>query len=207
MRRTPMALGLVLLTACPVLADCKDEVAAAFAKQRNSGAFRMDVSMINERGPISMSVEYQLPGRMHQVVKELVNPQPSETLLVDGNAWTNSGQGWTSLKNEEAEALAQQVKETVVDPPKELTGYTCLGKVALDGKEYFAYRGEEPRGAAATGLPDSVVPLRQVYVDPETGLPALTTAAIKERADKPFFKARYTYPTDIKIDPPPSTGK
>jgi hypothetical protein len=43
---------------------------------------------------------------------------------------------------------------------------------------------------------------RTVFVDPQSALPAHDLTAQENQLDHPGRKVQYTYPTDIKIDPP-----
>jgi len=194
--------GLALLAAPALAATCKDEVAAAFEKQRKTNSFRMVTNMVSAEGPVQMTVDYILPNKMHQTIKALTNPNPAETILVFDRAWTNEGKGWTSAPPELADQLSKEISETVLEPPSKFIDYACLGRVAVDGKEYFAYRAQEDTREKIPGAPQADPPLRLLYVDPETGLPARNVAALKGREDKPFFKTVYAYPKDIKIEPP-----
>ncbi|MGK3882474.1 hypothetical protein ABI028_15835, partial [Enterococcus faecium] len=80
MRLKLHATALLLIPAA-VHAECKDEVLAALDKQRKSKAFRMETSLVSESGPVSMSIDYLPPGRMHQVVTTKVDNKTSETIL------------------------------------------------------------------------------------------------------------------------------
>jgi hypothetical protein len=40
------------------------------------------------------------------------------------------------------------------------------------------------------------------YVDALTGLPASNVLIVSGREDKPLFKATYSFPLDIRIEPP-----
>lgn len=194
--------GLALLSAPALAATCKEEVAAAFEKQRKAGSFRMVTNMVNEQGPVQMTVDYILPNKMRQTVKALANPNPVETLLVFDRAWTSEGKGWTAAAPELADQLTKEIAETVLEPPSKFIDYACLGKVTVEGKELFAYRAEEDTTQKIPGTAQTDPPLRLLYVDPETGLPARNIVALKGREDKPFFKTVFTYPKDIKIEPP-----
>lgn len=195
--------GLVLSTA-PALATCKEEVAAAFEKQRNGGSFRMTTNMVSEQGPLEMTIDYILPDRMHQTVKVATNPAGVETILVKDSAWTSEGKGWVPVPSEFVDEIVKQMNETALKPPSEFIDYACLGKVAVEGKEYFAYRSQEDTTTKIPGTPQSDPPVRMFYVDPETGLPARNIVSTESRMDKPFFKTVYTYPKDISIEPPPA---
>lgn len=204
MHRVLTALIVIAATAAPALATCKEEVAQAFEKQRNAKSFRMVTNMIGEQGPIEMTIDYILPNRMHQTVKPLLNPDTVETVLVVDKGWTKPGDGkpWEPVPAEFVDELTKQISDTVLRPPTDLIDYACLGKVSLDGKEYFAYRAQEDKTKVIPGAPQADPPVRMFYVDPATGLPARTIVSTESRIDKPFFKTVYTYPADIAIEAP-----
>ncbi len=200
------ALAILAATAAPVFATCKEEVAQAFEKQRGAKSFRMVTNMVSEQGPIEMTIDYILPNRMHQTVKPLLNPNVVETILVVDRGWTKPGEGkaWEQAPAEFVDELTKQMDETVLRPPSEFVDYACLGKVSVDGAEYFAYRAQDDKTKVAPGAPQADPPVRMFYVDPGTGLPARNIVSTESRIDKPFFKTVYTYPADIAIEPPPA---
>lgn len=214
MRRLSTALALML--ACGTthaFADCKSEVEAALKKQRESGAFRMEVDMISQDGPMKMTVEYKLPDRMRQVVRLAIDPKPVETVLVGQKAWSNHGEGWTPLAPDLTSGLIQQFRETVGGEMAGVGTFDCMGSVVVDGQEVMSYRGydEQPGSERIVGKaaeeakskpkePDT--PVRMFYTDPKTGLPVRSVFGRASRLDRPVFKAVYTYPSDITIEEP-----
>lgn len=206
LRFCALVLGAGLF-ATPAFATCKEEVDAAFAKQRGTTSFRMVTKLPSEQGPLEMTVDYKLPDRMHQTVETKLTKSKVETILVGEQAWTNEGKGWVTVPSEFVGEIAKQMKETVVEPPKNELEYACLGTVTVDGRELRAYRVEEatPKPAAGAKPPDP--PTRMLYVDAATGLPARTTAAQVAKPDKPFLETDYSYPTDITVAPPKVEAK
>ena len=219
MRRGLLSALLIAGVSAPALADCRAEVMEALEKQRTSGAFRMETQMLGEQGPMKMVVDYKLPDRVHQTVTVVINPVPVETILVGDKAWINDGKGWSELGGEQAKELADQVKQTVGQSlAPDLGSFACLGTVVVDGRELISYRSEDdaPKDEAVKEIkhkktPEELAkekeqqekaPVRMFFIDPATGLPARTTYALKNKLDKPFFKAVYSYPKDIKIEPP-----
>lgn len=192
-------------------AGCSKEMGLALENQRKSGAFRMDVTMIAEQGPVKMSVDYQLPDRMRQVVTMVLNPaKPVETILVGNKAWSNQGEGWSVLSDELTRDLVEQVKQTVVEKPEDVGRWECLGKLTVDGTEFSAYQGGESGpvdlspGAKQKPKNEAV---RIIYVDPATGLPARSIFARPDKMDRPIFRAVFSYPKDLKIEPPAVSAK
>lgn len=186
--------------------QCSKEMGLALENQRKSGAFRMDVFMIAEQGPVKMTVDYVLPDRMRQVVTMVLDPKPVETILVGSKAWSNQGAGWTPVSDEITRDLVEQVQQTVSERPESVGRWECLGKLTVEGAELTAYQGGETGPVDLS--PDAAKKpkneaVRIVYVDPATGLPARSIFARPEKIDRPIFKAVYSYPKDLKIEPPP----
>lgn len=190
--------------------QCSQEMAVALDNQRKSGAFRMDVFMIAEQGPVKMSVDYLLPDRMRQVVTMVLDPKPVETVLVGSKAWSrqvagDKGGAWSAVSDEVTRDLVEQVQQSVAEKPEDVGRWECLGKLTVEGTEFNAYQGGE---TGPTDLsPDAQKKpkneaVRIIYVDPATGLPARSIFARPDKLDRPIFKATYSYPKDLKIEPP-----
>ena len=210
-----MAAVVAAGTAAEASQKCSQEMGVALDNQRKSGAFRMDVFMISEQGPVKMTVDYQLPDRMRQVVTMVLDPKPVETVLVGGKAWSRQaasgksdgakGGEWSAVSDEVTRDLVEQVKQSVAEKPEDVGRWDCLGKLTVEGTEFNAYQGGE---TGPTDLsPDAQKKpkneaVRIIYVDPTTGLPARSIFARPDKLDRPIFKATYSYPKDLKIEPP-----
>jgi hypothetical protein len=205
MRRLLLVISLLGSMAPPALADCRDEVSAALERQRKASAYRATISTVNERGPIRIDMAYVLPDRMHQTVKVVLEPGATETILVGSKAWIKRpGGNWEPLPQADMNELRDRMLETVVEAPKELADYECLGKTIVDGEELVAYRRDD-RTALPTGkkvAPPEGTPERILYVHPLTGLPMRDIAAPRGRPEKPFHKTVYSYAQDILVEPP-----
>lgn len=201
MRITGYGLGVVVVMATcgSAFADCKQDVADAFEKQRKLSAFRLETRMINERGPVKMTVDYVLPDRMHQTVKAVIDPAATETILIGKQAWVSKGQGWQQLPAEGALQVAEAMQQSVVKGEEEQPKFDCLGYVNVDGKKLQAYEAMEDKAAPPNQ------PVRMIYIDPITGLPVRSIVAQKNKLDRPFFRQDYTYSLDIKVEPPETT--
>ncbi|MHB8912701.1 MAG: hypothetical protein ACYC42_08650 [Lysobacter sp.] len=212
-----------LLTAVTVLiaagssahADCKDEVAAALERQRKTSGFRMKTKMLSEQGLVNMTVDYVLPDRMRQVITSTLEPKPVETVVIGRDGWSRmEGEDWHPLHPQVADAMAAQMQETLGENQEGSLGeFDCLGKQPVDGQSYLAYRGENqepgpqnlsPGATEKPKLPDR--PVRVIFVDPTTGLPARSIFGRADKLEKPVFEAIYSYPIDIKVDAPKFPG-
>lgn len=189
----------LVLWAAPALGagkSCKAEVEAAFVKQRSSKAFSMVANLNGESGPVEITVEYLPPDRMRQMIVA-PNQTPLETVLVGTRAWSRQGGAWEELMPAIAQTIIAQVREAVIEPPKDVGEFECLDKATVDGKQYLAYRSVEKTVAmGAGGTPVH----RTVYVDPETGLPAVNIVVEEKEGAVPLFRGVYAYPTDLVIE-------
>ena len=205
MRPLFTALGLALAAmTVQAHADCRGDVSSAFAKQREAKAFRMEADVISVQGPMKMTVDYVLPDRIRQKVVIAVQPQPVEAVLIGLKAWANEGKGWAEAPADIKEELDKQLRAVAEETPDQLVDFECMGKQMIDGVELAAYRAQEgPKdmspGADKKPKSDTT---RIIYVDPAKGLPVRTIIARPDKLDRPLFKAVYTYPTDLKIEPP-----
>ncbi len=194
-----IALAVSTAPALSAGASCKDQVAAAFLKQRSSRAFTMTAQLKGENGPVELTIEYQPPDRMHQKIVA-PNQQPLETVLVGTRAWNRQGAAWEELMPAIAQTIIAQVREAVVEPPKEVGEFECMDKATIDGKEYLAYRSVEKGGADARGSTVTRPVHRTIYVDPKTGLPAMNIVEEDKPGADPLFRGVYAYPTDLVIE-------
>jgi hypothetical protein len=200
--------GLALLIA-PIghaHADCTAEVEAAFAKLRSGKAFRQETKITDEqKGTLSMKVDYILPDRMHQRVSLGDAPATMETIVVGAKVYSNGGQGWAEVPEKYATAVAAQLR-TVAEPPKSQLAYECLGDKALEGKTFVAFSAklppvEEPtKGSSATEQKQPNI--QTLYVDKVTGLPARNIVTASNAPDKRLFDGTFSQPADLAINEP-----
>jgi hypothetical protein len=213
MRGMLTALALLIAASGAAEAACKDEVSAALERQRKSSGFRMQTVMLSQDGVVNMTVDYVLPDRMHQTLSSVKDPTPVETILIGKQAWSRQGGPWTLLQPETTDQLVEQMKNTVGEDEAKLTDFDCLGKQAVAGKDVLAYQGEnqdpnEKKDAAAKDQPKAPDrPIRVIYVDPTTGLPIRSVFSRANKLEKPIFEANYSYPIDIKVEPPKLDAK
>ena len=210
MRISLLALSAYVLSAAGAWADCTSEVNAAFAKLRKSAAFNMQTTITNLQGTLTMSNDYVLPDRMHQrITVSSTDTGGMEMILIGEKAWSNQGSnGWAPLPPPFVEKIAKQMKETVVEPPKDTSEFECLGDVAFEGKTYAGYRTKR-RAAAVTGQPgptkaaaEAAPNVQTVYVDKQTGLPARNIVTSETDPKKRLFDGSFSLRDGLKIEPP-----
>jgi hypothetical protein len=201
MRNIALALAALALVSTSAVADCTSEVNDAFAKLRKSGAFRMETKIFNPAGALTMSNDYVLPDRMHQSVSmESGAKGAMEMILISGKAWSNQGNaGWAEVPSDFAAKIAQQMKETVAEAPKDESKFECLGDVDFEGKKYVAYRTKR---AAATDAGDSGPTVQTVYVDKALGVPVRNIVTSETDPSKRLFDGTFTLREGLKIEPP-----
>ncbi|MAS41189.1 MAG: hypothetical protein CMK33_05675 [Porticoccaceae bacterium] len=198
--------GVACLLACCLLSgpalsageSCRDEVIAAFSKQRSSGAYRMVGERMSETGPVEVTEEYIPPDRMRHVIVAVGQP-PLQTVLVGRRAWSRQDGPWEELMPAIAQTIIAQVIAATAVPPTDVGQFECAGKATVDGKEYVAYRSVEKPGSSPLG-PGGTPVHRTLYVDPATGLPAYNIVAEEKDGATPIFKGAYSYPDDLVIE-------
>ncbi|MBS0233622.1 MAG: hypothetical protein JSR99_09050 [Proteobacteria bacterium] len=213
MRRTAFAFILTVAFASassaqvpppakPNANPCADEVAAALKKLRNSSWFRMDTQMITENGPTAMQIDYVLPDRMHQTVTLKLTKQTTELILVGNQAWSKQGDGggWRPVPQQIAAQLREQMDDTVLTQQTDVGNYACKGRTQIDGRDVLSYKLENEPEKGSTAAQSQA--FRMFYVDATTGLPASNALLVPGHEDKPIFRTTYSFPIDIKIDPP-----
>ncbi|HET6388201.1 hypothetical protein [Hyphomicrobium sp.] len=180
---------------------CSDEVSAALQKLRKSSWFRMTTHMLTENGPSEMQVDYVLPDRMHQKVTQKLTGKTTELILVGNEAWSKQDEtGWKPLSKQVADQIKGQMQDTVLTQQTDVGKYACKGRVQLDGRDVYSYRldNEPEKGSTA----DVNQAYRMFYVDALTGLPVSNTILAPGHEDRPVFKTAYSFPLDLKIEPP-----
>jgi hypothetical protein len=179
---------------------CSDEVAASLRKLRNSSWFSMNSNMITENGPTTMVVDYILPDRMHQKITNDLTKKSSEIILIGREAWSRQGEvSWKQLPANVAGQLQTQMDETVLREQKDVGAYTCNGRIKLDGRDVMSYKLESTPEKGQTFKNQTY---RMFYVDVMTGLPVSNALLVPGHDNKPIFKTSYTFPLDLKIEPP-----
>jgi hypothetical protein len=211
MRISILALGAYLLSAAGAFADCSSEVNDAFAKLRKSPAFNMQTTIDNGQGTLTMSNDYVPPNRMHQRISVSAGDVGGmEMILIGDKAWSNQGeQGWAPLPPNFVSKISKQMKETVIDPPKDTSEFECLGDVEFEGKTYAAYRTKRPGGAAGQPGPtkaaaEAAPNVQTVYIDKATGLPARNVVTPESDPNKRLFDGTFSLRDGLKIEPPNS---
>jgi hypothetical protein len=209
-RLAAVAVLLSAVMAAPALADCSTEVALGVQAMGKQKFLRKETSAVGESGPFKMIVEYALPDRMRQVLTPLTENKPVEAIVVGDKAWTSNGDGWVESAEAETSQLVTYMIKSSSQIYQEVGKFECIGTESVDGRQLRGYRGLDPdpdpkaKGNETKTKNEAV---RIMYLDPETGLPALSIFARADMLDKPIFKEVYSYPADIKIEAPANAKK
>jgi hypothetical protein len=202
MRRTALAV-LALAAALPAAAaDCTQDVATAFEKQRTQPSYRVTAKQPSPRGEIETTTDYLAPDKMHSKVVVPGEPGALETIGIGKWAWATHGFGWQELQPQFAQSVTFHIAETFGKPAALTDTFSCLGKVTRDGREYMGYQSAAKAGSGKPAGPDNPAIARTVYVDPTTGLPALNIVSEAAAGAAPLTSAAYSYPDGIKIEAP-----
>ena len=216
MRRiVTLSLALVsgALAAGPAAADCTAEVAKAFEMQSKKSFVRKDTNMLTEQGPVNMVLEFQLPDRMRQIVTPVIDPKPTEMIVIGLRAWTQDNGEWFELPPAAADQAVEFMKKSLAQNGTDMGKFDCKGTEKLDGKDVRTYQGEIEVSqqtkdmAKQQGIADSEVKtqneaVRLVYVDAATGLPARAVYGRRDKPESPIYKEVYSFPDAIDIKEP-----
>ena len=100
-----------------------------------------------------------------------------------------------------ATTIAKQMKDTVVEPPKDPSQFECLGDVTFEGKSYAGYKTKREQGKAAAATPEAAN-VQTVYIDKATGVPARNIVTAEADPNKRLFDGTFSLRDGLKIEPP-----
>lgn len=200
--RSLIVLAAVGLSATAVFADekCTSEVRSAFEKQATAAKMRTVMTHPGGEGTVTRTITLVRPNRMHAITEA---PHEAagriETISIGQWAWGSDSDGaWSEHKPNVARMIEVDV-QAMAGPQAVAANFTCLGKVAYEGKEYTGYRADPGKGD------DGVELAAIIYVD-ASGMPAFNIVAPTAEGGAPRLKAVYTYGDDISVEPPPGFG-
>ena len=213
--RIAAVLALLVMHSQAGFADCRGEVEAAFQKLETPGLpYRSETTIpisaqlarqLGRAGSAQLNVleiaEFIPPDRMRKVL-DYFKDRPTEIIRVGTRTWMRQDERWF----EGGSALARDTFPSGAGSAE--TIFECLGTVAFEGKAYAGYRTILPHRIVTLGqeIPAETKQLptlwRTILVDRETGLPAYQLPEIENQRNSPVWKMHYTYPHDIRIEPP-----
>jgi hypothetical protein len=207
-------------------ANCRDEVVAAYERLRmSSRPYRRETTIVvNDRQTYRQTAEYLPPDRLREVTDPgAVDVEMSEVIRVGARAWErfkrSSWQEWESGVAQEIFGGSAGMDFSVWPDRVVPVGldFECLGRVVFKDTAYVGYRAKLPKViysitnaqpseqekqelmARFQQMPQT---WRTVFLDLVSALPVLDMKAEENQLDNPKSKIHFTYPTDIKIDPP-----
>ena len=195
-------------------AHCQDEVMAAFKRLETPGLpFRKEtVRVYNGQAEFHMTYEFLPPDRRRYISYNTNPSYTSETIEIGERTWARSprqSEAWSEVKAKSVTILIRDSKDEA---------FACLGRVEYNGKAYIGYRAraaesfvldvlrpqsQKARQDDLAAIRQMPQPWRTVLLEPSSLLPAYDLLAQENPFDSPNRRSdHYTYPDDIRIDPP-----
>ena len=136
--------------------------------------------------------------------KVLVPGEPGalETIAIGRWAWASHGMGFQELQPQFAQSVTSDVSATLNTPVATGDALTCLGKVTRDGRELVGYQSTPTASPGKPVGPENPLLARTVFVDPASGLPALSIISEPKADAVALVSVTYSYPSDLKIEAP-----
>jgi hypothetical protein len=194
----------------PPPAHCQDEVMAAIKRLETPGLphRKETVRVYNGQAEFRMTYEFLPPDRRRYITYNSDRSDTSETIDIGERTWSRQrNEGWSEVK----------AKVVIVRDTKDKT-FACLGPVEVNGKTYVGYRAravesflldvvrpgsQKARQEDLVAIRHMPQPWRTVLLEPSSLLPAYDLLAQENPFDSPNMRrVHYTYPDDIRIEPP-----
>jgi hypothetical protein len=216
------AFSLLCAGCTETSSNCRDEVAAAFERLRSAGRpYRKEtVIIVSDQQTYRATAEYIPPDQMREITSIGAPGYGTvEIIRIGARAWSNES-GWREWEP----GLAQEIygrgegMDVSVWPDRavpEDAVFECLGRVEFKGMAYIGYRAqlamaiawvsplsEDEQQKLLSKLRQMPQEWRTVLLDPESALPVHDLVAEENKLENPRSKVQYSYPNDIKIDPP-----
>ncbi len=175
------AAAILMLSAAPAWAQCPFDFEDMVAGMEAAGDVRFEtVTEVHGAPALSSIGEMNAAGSIH--IRNDVQGQVSEMIVVDGRAWLMADGKWQALPD----SMHQQIRQAMQSG---LNG----GVVVADGLDCT----EGPNGMIALALVGTTTSL-VVVVDGTVGLPI----SLSHTAPGLSTQTRYTFGDDIVIEPP-----
>jgi hypothetical protein len=184
--------------------------------------------IVSDQPTIRGTAEFLPPDRMREITSNGFRGYGTiEIIRVGARAWLNWAAGWPWGWREWNPTDMQMILEagnkdfsTMRDRPIPADAmFERLGRVEFNGTAYVGYRARLNKAILALVAPNGALSetrkqeldrkfrqmpqeWRTVFVDPQSMLPAYDLEAQENQLDSPSSKVRYTYPNNIKIEPP-----
>jgi hypothetical protein len=217
-----VAFSLLCAGCTETSTNCRDDVASAFERLRTSGRpYRKEtVIVVSDQQTYQATAEYIPPDQMREITNIGAPGYGTvELIRIGPRAWSNES-GWREWES----GLAQEIygrgagMDVSVWPDRAVSEdavFACLGRVEFKGMAYVGYRAqlanvlttsgplsEEEQHKLLSKLRRMPQHWRTVLLDSESALPVHDLVAEANKLENPRSKVQYSYPNDIKIEPP-----
>jgi septum formation topological specificity factor MinE len=210
MRRLFLLPAVMLAgAASPALADCRADFVEVVVRHVNAGPFRVTFATTVDGKPQTTSVEVVRPAlqparyAFHGIA--LLGPRgPFEDgpIIIGREMWGKYADGWVKMPGEVKPGERNALYNDLAERHDTAESVDCRGRVEREGIAYDAYAFASTHWIGSWQAVWETV----VYVDPETGLPALeeVTARLTDLPDQPPQEMTLTYVYDpgIAIEAP-----
>ena len=206
-------------------ANCRGEVAAAFERLNTSHRpYRTETIIVSAQQTLHVTAEFVPPDRTRQITNYGAPRYDTvELIRVGRRVWYNQNkEGWREDEHGLAEVMdfVSALPNRAVPPN---AAFECLGRVEFKGTTYIGYRAridqaisrtitsielhtdspsKKDRQDVLSKLEQMPQEWRTVFVDIQNALPAHDLVAAENQPDNPRSSVKYTYPVDIRIEPP-----
>jgi hypothetical protein len=207
-------------------------VAAYERLKTSGRPYRKETVIVDERRTFHEIAEFVPPDRMREFTNRGVPGYEMEEMIrIGSRAWSNEGGRWSEWEPGLAEEIYGESMDFSLLPDRIVTRapeFECLGRVDYKGGRYFGYRVRPDAGVKVLIIDSSSMQLsekerekrekelqellekarrmppvhRIVLVDWPSMLPAFDLSAPENDLDHPGRMEQYTYPDDIRIEPP-----
>jgi len=219
-----VAVFILLSAGLEAPASCRDQVAAAFERLRISmRPYRKETTIVvSPQQTFHQVAEFLPPDRLREITN---NGAPgygtSEVIRIGPRAWSNE-RGWREWEPGLAQEIYGEAMDFLSLPDRAVPAnlaFECLERVVFKGAVYIGYRAQLPKAIVSFRQSDAAwseqelqqvlselqrMPQerRTVFLELQNALPAFDLVAPDNQLDNARSRIQYTYPDEIRIEPP-----
>jgi hypothetical protein len=182
-----VAFATILLTSS-AHADCLADLKSVFDRSLSGGPYLMQ--LVANDGT-AMTTEAVPPASFHS--KTSIEGATQEMTVVDGKGWIRLGGSWEPMPDDLAAQLTAGLA-SAIGAIDQVVGSQCLGAQVFEGRDYVGFRYDFalPPAAGSSTL----------YVDPETGLPAIVISTATVDGKTTNTRTTFRYDPGITVSAP-----